>query len=564
MKIPLDTFEQIIDEKVLEQGLKHFKRGAVGDVLEAQPGVFEVLVADHAVTLNVIGNAVVKSSCPCAERRSPVCTHVAALIFFLQQETLGLPAPKKRSPAKQNSAVKTVMKTEDEKLAEAIEQLSIQELQRFVGEYCLRVRELRVALMARVELLHGKPTTGTYITHFEAELRGYFREELVQRFCRSAKDQLDRAEEMIRQEDIDRALPMVLSVIEMGARIRNNIYHDEKDLYAIVDRAFGLLRSSPVTKDPKRSKTVLRFCLKGAANHYYRMDRRNSDCLAIAVELVEEERDAAALRRLLDNEARQWQSDDRIDLIAVRLVERREGEAAVGFFLEANLDKPVIREIAFGRALKIGDHARATYLAVEAIRRGARSGSMDQGGWMFALNDVLTRAAEKRGSLALVRGMLFNPNVDGEAVLSLLKQHVPTREWSAYAEDLLEELRKRPLQHRKQLMDLLLLEERWEPLLALLRDEGTLTELQDYATAFPGKHRPALADAYAVLIRELLAGPNSVATYEIAADHLRVMMAMGQQVKAALMVEEIFRDYPKRHQLKSVLRQAFAPQRAGH
>ena len=113
-------------------------------------------------------------------------------------------------------------------------------------------------------------------------------------------------------------------------------------------------------------------------------------------------------------------------------------------------------------------------------------------------------------------------------------------------------------------MDLLRLEERWEPLLALLRDGGTLTELQDHATAFPGKHRPALADVYAVLIRELLAGPNSVETYELAANHVRAMISMGQQVKAALLVEGIFRDYPKRHQLKSVLRQAFAPQRVGH
>jgi len=44
MKIPLDKFEQYIDETILKRGLKYFKNGHVYELEEISPGEYEAIV----------------------------------------------------------------------------------------------------------------------------------------------------------------------------------------------------------------------------------------------------------------------------------------------------------------------------------------------------------------------------------------------------------------------------------------------------------------------------------------------------------------------------------------
>ena len=44
MKIPLDQFEQLIDEKILQRGLDYFQKGRVHDLEEVSPHNYEATV----------------------------------------------------------------------------------------------------------------------------------------------------------------------------------------------------------------------------------------------------------------------------------------------------------------------------------------------------------------------------------------------------------------------------------------------------------------------------------------------------------------------------------------
>ena len=44
MQIPLDQFEQVIDEKILQRGLTYFKKGLVRELEETSPNTDEAVV----------------------------------------------------------------------------------------------------------------------------------------------------------------------------------------------------------------------------------------------------------------------------------------------------------------------------------------------------------------------------------------------------------------------------------------------------------------------------------------------------------------------------------------
>lgn len=65
MSIPLDQFEQVIEERILERGLKYFESGAVSEPEELEPGLYEAVVKgsdDYTVRVRIQGNAITGSS----------------------------------------------------------------------------------------------------------------------------------------------------------------------------------------------------------------------------------------------------------------------------------------------------------------------------------------------------------------------------------------------------------------------------------------------------------------------------------------------------------------------
>ena len=103
MKIPLSEFEQHVDETILKRGLKYFKGGLVREPDELSSGEFEFIVRgteEYTVRMRLKDNVLVDQVCSCPYDLGPVCKHVAACLFFLQQEELGLPAPKPNAGGK--------------------------------------------------------------------------------------------------------------------------------------------------------------------------------------------------------------------------------------------------------------------------------------------------------------------------------------------------------------------------------------------------------------------------------------------------------------------------------
>ena len=66
MLIPLNEFEQLIDEKILKRGLAYFKGGAILDFSEISTGEYEAIVSgteEYTIQLVVSNNTFTEHNC---------------------------------------------------------------------------------------------------------------------------------------------------------------------------------------------------------------------------------------------------------------------------------------------------------------------------------------------------------------------------------------------------------------------------------------------------------------------------------------------------------------------
>lgn len=142
MEIQLDRFEEQIDEVILQRGLNYFRKGYVTDVEEIGYGDYEATVNGreiYTVHLHIEKGIVTEYDCNCPYDQGPVCKHIVAVLFYLQQDMLhleeDLPTKKTTKKAKKPSEMEQVDKI--------LHLLPHEELKAFVRDYCKKNKQVR-------------------------------------------------------------------------------------------------------------------------------------------------------------------------------------------------------------------------------------------------------------------------------------------------------------------------------------------------------------------------------------------------------------------------------------
>ena len=109
MNIPINEFEQHIDEDILKRGLQYFKKGYVTQVDELSGGEYEAVVEGsetYIVNLTLQHGVITQQDCTCPYDWGPVCKHEVAVMFYLQQEELGLTPTSKKQTVPETGTIK--------------------------------------------------------------------------------------------------------------------------------------------------------------------------------------------------------------------------------------------------------------------------------------------------------------------------------------------------------------------------------------------------------------------------------------------------------------------------
>ena len=140
MRIPLNKFEQLIDERILKRGLSYFKGGAITDFSEISAGEYEAIVSgteEYTVQIEISNNIITEHNCDCPYDMGAVCKHVVAVIFHLQQDKIELDEPSVSKPRKKK------IKSVSLEIKELLKAISHNELIDFVQENSKKDKKFR-------------------------------------------------------------------------------------------------------------------------------------------------------------------------------------------------------------------------------------------------------------------------------------------------------------------------------------------------------------------------------------------------------------------------------------
>jgi uncharacterized Zn finger protein len=159
MKITLFNFESVIDNTVLKRGKQYWRQGLVQDLEEIEDGQWIALVEGtdtYEVRISISGNTVTDYDCTCPYDLGPICKHQVAMIYAikdcLSEATVVDIKEAVKQRQKQRSKGKTGKqgrKTIVQKVEEALQNMSEEEIIGLVRSYSLQNREFRSIILAR-------------------------------------------------------------------------------------------------------------------------------------------------------------------------------------------------------------------------------------------------------------------------------------------------------------------------------------------------------------------------------------------------------------------------------
>lgn len=475
MEIPLDRFEQEIDERILERGLKYFERGAVEEPEELEPGLYEAVVQgseDYTVSVRLKGNAVTEHACD-YPYEGPVCKHVVALLFELQQGKMELP---KRGKGRKAAKKTTVAEQVDRALSE----LPHKELVAFVRDRCMADGAFRKQFLVACAPQAITGDRKDHLKSLRAGLRavagrgGFFDWNDTYAAAAVLRDQLEQARTLFKKGHPQRALPMISAVIEAGAEAMEHADDSNGDIGGGIESAMVLLDelARAEHEEPFRKELLaetLRLLSAKAVNDC----DWNGHLEPAAAALARTEAEAAPLMAALKRSADVEYGGATARAALLQLTRRFQGPEAATTLEERFLVHSEVRQAAIERAIKAKDWARAKQLAEEGrlVRINGRTVTHEHY-WTPHLLRIAQLTKDTPEVIRLARTLMLDSNRDGMEHYKLLRKHVPVGEWPAFVEQLLNDLRKGKGNNRALLADICAAEERWDEVMVIAREEG--------------------------------------------------------------------------------------------
>lgn len=563
MQIPLDQFEQVIDEKILQRGLAYFKKGLVHEFEEVSPNTYEAIVEgteDYTVRLTVENNVVTEYSCDCPYDLGPVCKHVAAVIFSLQEEELGLTKKKGKTKKAAKSGVKK-SKSVATQIDELMDKASIEKLKELI-----RTEAKRNTLFCNHVL--------SYLEHYNDNLSKEFYQKQLRALIRSATDRyglidwnkaralgyavdelLDSARKQIDHGNFEKAAAICFAVMEEMLEPLNTADDSNGDISGCIDGAINLLSDMATMCESKTvHKQIFNFCMDEFEKGRFDGWGWHTSLLSLAANLAETDADFDLILALAEKKQKSYYYDEEVQMIKYGLLVRKKGHDVADKFLEQNMDNPKFRRMAIEKALEQKNYAKAVRLAED----GVKTDKKDKPGLAKEWYDWLLKIAQAQKDtpkiLEYARYLLIDNFRNEQDYYQILKEHVKPEDWDAVINAIVHEIKAKRRWYDKGLVaNIYIKEEKWDKLWELVKENPDFTNIESYESYLSKLYSDEIVDLYANQVLDYLERNMGRDHYQTACRYIRRMIKLGGKAKADKLIAQLRSLYAKRPALMQEL-----------
>lgn len=553
MEIPLSHFEEYIDEPILKRGLSYFKKGFVHEPEEIRPGDYEAVVEgseEYTVKLSIRNRVITEHSCDCPYDMGPVCKHVAAVIFYLEQEELGLTQSTKKGSskkAKASSSKPTKRKTIAQQVDDLLGKVTHDELTLFVREHAAKNAQFRDLLLASFAQYNPDESKALYAKQIKALIKvargkyGLIDSSGAKYISKEISPMLSLAERYLSQGNHQSAFFICTAI--MDELISALLLADDREgaLGNAIYAAYNTL-SAIASEEPSEDirKLILKYCFTSFDKRTFAGWDWHIGLLQLAASILDTEGEVEELFKRINSipESDEYEIKE-VQKIKYCILLEKKGTKVAQKYLEQNIDNPSFREVAIQDALDQKDYERATALANDGIEQDARYPGLVIN-WYEWLLKIAESQKDTERIILYARYLLLNDNIPSQDYYQILKKTVPHEQWADFVETIVQEtLERKPYYGVDFVASIFVREEWWSRLFELVKTERSLDRLAKYEKPL-AKHFPSeLADLYAERIIEYVEDRVGRDYYRRACRYIRRMIKLGARDKADEVISQL-------------------------
>ena len=566
MQIPLNQFEQYIDETILKRGLAYFKDGSVNEPEEISPGCYEAIVGgseDYLVQLKIVKDSITEYSCDCPYDLGPICKHVAAVIFYLQQEFLDI---KPKTPTNKTPRIKSVVKapkakTVVQQVDEILEKVSHEELKQFIREKTEHNPPLRNIFLSSFAPKNSSESKELYAKQVKAILReaegrkGFIYYNNTRRLSNNVHEILMSAEKHIEKKNFKSAFFICTAVMEQMTPALQYADDSNGDIGGTIDSAFESLCTIANEAVPEELRMQLfDYCITSFEKKIYDDWDWHLGMLVVASKIFTTEQEAEKLLFIIDHVNSSEYMIEHAQEIKFEVLRKTKGEQEAEKFLEQNISNPIFRRYFIAASLSKKKFSQA----IEAAQAGINQDMQKKPGLAKEWYDWLLKIAQAQNDKEQIvknARFLYIDNFRNEQdYYQVLKDNVDADKWLAFLEDLISDIK-----NHKRYPDIYLLtnifikEKWWDRLLDLVRQNPSFRYIEEFEKYLSPNYSLELISLYRDAIIKYMKDSVGRNHYQTVCKYLRRMIKLGGRLTADKIISDLRTQYPQRKALMEEL-----------
>lgn len=563
MQIPLNQFEQYIDETILKRGLQYFKKGHVHEPEEISPGKYEAIVEgteDYTVQLTLKNGIITEHVCDCPYDFGPVCKHVAAVIFYLQQDELE--PNKKTKKAKSGQTAKAAKrKTVAQQVDELLEKASHEELKQFVREKASQNAPFRNLFLSSFAQHNSDESKELYVKQVKSILKtasdrhGFIDWSASRLVGNAVYNLLQSAQKQINNRNYKSAVFICTAVMEQMTEALQYSDDSNGDIGGSVDAAYEMLYTIAQEKSSEEiRKLIIEYCFTSFDRQIYSGWGWHIGVLHLAALLLKTDEETERIFKQIEKAQRSDYEREEAQSIKYDILLKTKGETAAEKYLEQNITNSNLRREAIQKALKKKNFEKAISLAKDGVNFDLK----DKPGLAKEWYDWLLKIAQAQNDSERIieyARLLFIDNFRNEQdYYQILKQHVKPEKWVAFIESVIQDIttEKRWLD-TGLIASIFIKEEWWDRLLELVKKSPDLNTIDHYGKYLSKNYSDEIVELYANGITKYMKNSMGRDHYQNACRYIRKIIKLGARDKANEIISYLRTEYPQRKALMEEL-----------
>ena len=559
MQFPLNQFEQFIDETILNRGLTYFKRGYVHNVEELSGGEYEAIVEgsdNYSVQLKVENDTVVEYVCSCPYDLGPVCKHVVAVLFYLQQGMLDIkakiiPLPKPPTRLANKSSKK---KTVADQIDEILQKISGEEIKDFIKSKAQKEVAFQREFLTTFAHQNSNESKAFYSKQIRAILQ---KASGRQKFIpwnktgpvgKQVFELVTTAQKHLANGNVTSAIYIATAVLEEMTKALDCADDSNGDIGGPITYSYELLQTIAIENISEEiRKSLYDYCILSFKKEVFSGWDWHIGVLEIAVWLCNSDAEAKSILNCLNEGTFSQYEKERTDVIKLSIIRKTKGDAEAEKFIEQHLSNSDMRNEAIKKAIHDQLYEKAITLARDGIEQDKKNKPglvKDWYNWLLKIAQVQNDVP----NIIKYARFLYVDNFSHEQdYFELLKCNVHSDKWNDFVEELIKSLRSNGRwTSMDQVAKIFINEEWWQRLLELLKEYKSLSYIESMEKYLAKDYSADLVLLYKEWISDYMINNVGRNHYITACKYLRRMIKLGGRATADKLIADFRIQYSNR------------------